>query len=216
MLSPPLPARQPVASAAVRRALGLLLVVVLLGACSGDDSAGPATSTTATPATTTSAAETGLPPVDGPFAEGRTQIPGFREVEVRIVPGPDGEPIVLCVLLAETPDQRQRGLMEVTDPELGGYDGMLFTFDAEADGGFWMRDTPLPLSIAYLDAEGAVVDTADMEPCLDQGASCPTYPPDDPYRMALEVPRGGLEPLGLTPGSTSRLEVAGACALRGP
>ncbi|HYI62229.1 MAG TPA: DUF192 domain-containing protein [Acidimicrobiales bacterium] len=147
----------------------------------------------------------------GPFAPGRTRLPGFGEVEVRIVPGPDGEPLVLCVLLAETPEQRARGLMDVTDPALGGYDGMLFTFDTDSTGGFYMKDTPLPLSIAYLDAEGATIDTADMEPCLDRGARCPTYPPSGPYRSTLEVPQGGLDALGLAAGSPARLQVSGPC-----
>jgi uncharacterized membrane protein (UPF0127 family) len=152
-----------------------------------------------------------LPEVDGPFAAGRTQIPGFGEVEVHVIDGPDGEPIVLCVLLAETPDQRRQGLMRVEDPSLGGYDGMLFTFDEDQDGGFWMRDTPLPLSIAYLDDDGAAVDAQDMEPCLSEGPDCPSYPSSDRFRQALEVPEGGLERLGLHAGSDARLEVAGAC-----
>lgn len=152
-----------------------------------------------------------LPEVDGPFAAGRTQIPGFGEVEVRIIDGPDGEPVVLCVLLAETPDQRRQGLMRVEDPALGGYDGMLFTFDEDQDGGFWMRDTPLPLSIAYLDDEGTAVDTQDMEPCLTDGDDCPSYPSSAPFRQALEVPQGGLERLRLGRDADARLEVAGAC-----
>jgi len=218
-----------------RVATWALLAAVLLAACGGDDDAGSSTTTsTSTPratadgsgsspttdGTTTSDGPTttdgtttsdgnGLPPVTGPFAEGRTAIPGFGEIEVRIIEGPDGKPIVLCVLVAETPAQRQRGLMEVTD--LGGYDGMLFRFPADSDGGFWMKDTVLPLSIAYLDADGAVVSTADMDPCPPGTARCPSYPADGPYRMALEVEQGGLEPLALEEGGSARLEVTGPC-----
>lgn len=199
----------------IRRVLPIL--VVLLAACGSSD--GPDDSASGDGATTSSSAVSqpgeadsagnGLPEVDGAFAEGRTPVPGFAEVEVRIVPGPDGEPVVICVLVADSAAQRARGLMEVTD--LGGYDGMLFRFPADSEGGFWMKDTILPLSIAYLDAEGAVVSTADMEPC-PPGTSCPSYPADGPYRMALEVAQGGLERLGLTRGSPARLEVGGACA----
>lgn len=153
-----------------------------------------------------------LPPVDGPFAEGRTPIPGFGEVEIRIVDGPDGEPVVLCVLLAETPEQRRQGLMNVTDETLGGYDGMLFAFPEDDEGGFWMRNTPLPLSIAYLDAEGAVVSTADMDPCPAEETTCPTYPAAGPYRTTLEVPQGGLDDLGLVEGGSARVQVSGACS----
>ena len=69
----------------------------------------------------------------------------------------------------------------------------------------------LPLSIAYLDGDGTTVDALDMEPCPPATGTCPTYPPSAPYRSALEVPQGGLEPLGLEPGSPARLEVTGAC-----
>lgn len=154
---------------------------------------------------------TTLAPASGPFAPGRTPVPGFSEVAVRIVPGPDGKPLVICVLLAETRAQRARGLMEVTDPDLGGYDGMAFVFPDDVDGGFYMRNTPIPLSIAYVDAAGAVVATRDMEPCEDR-EGCPDYPPGKAYRTTLEVAQGDLEPLGLTEGGPARLTVGGRCA----
>lgn len=122
----------------------------------------------------------------------------FGEVAVEV----DGDPA--CLLLAETPEQRARGLMEVTDLE--GYPGMLFAYAADTEGGFWMRNTPTPLSIAYLDAEGRIVSTADMEPCEDS-PDCPGYPPDGPYRMTVEVPQGDLDDLGLT--GDAVLEVMG-------
>lgn len=190
----------------VRVLVALLVGIALLAGCT-DDGGGSASAE----GTTVSQPTNDLPPVEGPFAPGRTPIPGFGEVEVRIVDGPDGEPIVLCVLVAESPEQRGRGLMEVTDPELGGYDGMLFTYDEDRTGGFYMLDTVLPLSIAYLDGDGATVDALDMEPCPPATETCPTYPPSAPYRSALEVPQGGLEPLGLVPGSPARLEVEGPC-----
>lgn len=195
------------------RLVAALVTLALVGVACSDDGTGGATEPPETGATADagSASTTELPAVDGPFAPGRTRLEGFGEVEVRIVDGPDGKPIVLCVLLAETPDQRARGLMGVEDPDLGGYDGMLFTFDDDSTGGFYMKDTLLPLSIAYLDAEGAVVDARDMEPCPSDAEECPTYPPSDPYRNTLEVPQGGLEPLGLVPGSPALLEVGGTC-----
>lgn len=196
--------------APVRVLAALLACAVVLGAACGSE---PVDSATGATRATSAAPETGsLPPVDGPFAPGRTRLPGFGEVQVRIVDRPDGEPVVLCVLLAETPEQRARGLMEVTDPDLGGYDGMLFTFASDRVGGFHMEDTVLPLSIAYLGEDGTTVDTRDMEPCPPGTETCPTYPPSGPYRAALEVPRGGLAPLGLEAGSPARLEPAGACA----
>ncbi|MBL8779271.1 MAG: DUF192 domain-containing protein [Acidimicrobiales bacterium] len=125
--------------------------------------------------------------VDGACAD-LEPIGEFGEVLVTV----DGDEH--CLLLAQTPEERARGLMEVTD--LAGYPGMLFAFPADSEGGFWMRNTPTPLSIAYLDASGAIVSTADMEPC-DDVPTCPSYPASGPYRFTVEVPRGELTGLGL-------------------
>jgi uncharacterized membrane protein (UPF0127 family) len=132
----------------------------------------------------------------------------FGEVAIAIT-GPDGEVAGWCVLLAATSEQRQRGLMEVTD--LGGYAGMLFVWDGDASSGFYMRNTPTPLSIAWFDAEGAVVSTADMDPCADV-EGCPIHPSGGTYRFALEVPQGSLGDLGVASGSS--LAVGGPCAER--
>jgi len=143
----------------------------------------------------------------GDGASSRVPLPGFDEVAVRIVGG-DGETKLYCLLAARSPEQRRRGLMEVTDPTLGGHPGMLFVYPGPHMGGFWMRNTPMPLTIAFLDDEGEVVSTADMEPCRDS-PECPSYDPDGPYRYALEVPQGRLDDLGVVDGA--RLELAGPC-----
>ena len=114
--------------------------------------------------------EVGAPEAGGPCAD-LEPIGEFGEVLVTI----DGDEH--CLLLAQTPEERARGLMEVTD--LAGYPGMLFAFPTDSDGGFWMRNTPTPLSIAYLDASGAIVSTADMAPC-DDVPTCPSYPASGP------------------------------------
>lgn len=133
---------------------------------------------------------------------------GFGEVAIAIT-GPDGEVAGWCVLLAASSEQRQRGLMEVTD--MGGFAGMLFVWNEDASSSFYMRNTPTPLSIAWFAADGDLVSTADMEPCADV-AGCPTYPAAGPYRFALEVPKGSLGDRGVVDGS--RLAVGGSCAER--
>ena len=95
--------------------------------------------------------------------------------------------------------------MEVTDDMLGGYPGMLFLFPSDTTGAFWMRNTPMPLSVAYLDGLGRIVSTADMQPCVDR-PDCPRYPPARPYRYAVEVLRGRLTDLGLVAGATLRVD----------
>ena len=103
--------------------------------------------------------------------------------------------------------------MEVTDGSLGGFDGMLFRYDNDVQEQYWMRNTPLPLSIAWVSATGQLVATADMTPC-DNSDQCPNYPatgPPPPYRYAVEVSQGRLPALGLVEGSTMT-DLNKACA----
>lgn len=141
--------------------------------------------------------------------QGRSPLRGFGEAVVTVT-GDDGAQCELCMLLANTAEQRARGLMEVTDPDLGGYDGMVFEYPSPVDGAFFMRNTPLPLSIAYFDAQGAFVSTTDMTPC-DDVSTCPTYPAGDVFQFAVEVPEGELRGVQIGPGSTIELG-AGTCS----
>lgn len=134
----------------------------------------------------------------------RQPITGFGEIAYRINTMPAA---TRCALLAETAEQHGKGLMRVTD--LGGYDGMLFVFSSDTTSSFYMKDTPMPLSIAWFDSGGRFVSATDMEPCLNQ-AQCPLYNAPGTYRYALEVPRGGLEALGVGAGSV--ISVGGPCA----
>ena len=107
----------------------------------------------------------------------------------------------LVVAVAETPSQRSQGLMGVT--ELGGLDGMLFVFQVESNGGFWMKDTLIPLDIAFFDSDGGLVNLLTMEPCAAD--PCPSYRPGGSYRYAVEAPAGDFDFVG----ANSRLEIAG-------
>lgn len=181
----------------------VVVAVALTGALAACSSSEPG----ATGPTTTAMTVPGSIEVhEGP----RELLDGFEEVTVTVT-APDGTTREWCLLLAATPEARERGLMFVTDPSLGGYDGMLFSFDEDGSGGFWMKNTRLPLSIAYVDADGAIVSTADMAPCPDGTERCPGYPPDGPYRYAVEVVQGRLDDLGLE--GDARLEIGGrSCA----
>lgn len=106
-----------------------------------------------------------------------------------------------AVAVAERPDQRSQGLMDITD--LGDLDGMLFVFPSDSDGGFWMKNTLIPLDIAFFDADGDLVNTLTMEPCTAD--PCPTYRPGGAYRYVVEAPAGDLE--FVAPGA--RLEIIG-------
>lgn len=139
---------------------------------------------------------------DGPGASaGATDLTEQFGSTTAEVTGADGTSRQLRLLLADTPAERRRGLMEVRDPDLDGHDAMLFVFAEDTTTGFWMRNTPMALSIAYLDAGGELVSTADMAPCPDT-SDCPRYEAAGPFRYALEVPQGRLDDLGIVPGAT--------------
>lgn len=89
------------------------------------------------------------------------------------------------VEIAATPQQRERGLMGRT--QLAEKGGMLFVFDAAGRHCFWMRNTPLPLSIAFIDEAGRIANIADMQPHTDT-LHCPATA----IRYALEVAQGGF------------------------
>ena len=104
----------------------------------------------------------------------------------------------LSVEIAETPNQRQIGLMERLN--LPDDEGMIFLAYEESDptAGFWMFRTRIPLDIAYLDRDGAIVSIRQMEPCTSlYVAGCPTYDAGVPYWGALEVNRGYFQDRGV-------------------
>jgi uncharacterized protein len=121
-------------------------------------------------------------------------------------PGPDGRVAVLFpaagasvwVELARTDAERQRGLMGRA--HLPDGEGMLFVFPAPVTAAFWMKDTPLPLSIAFIDERGTVIDIQDMQP-FDESLHYPAAA----YQYALEVPQGWFARAGVTVGQQARL-----------
>jgi uncharacterized membrane protein (UPF0127 family) len=150
-----------------------------------------------------------LKPAAGQVTLNRTPVPPFGEIGFHVEGASTAAQATAarCALLADTAAQQGQGLMNRTD--LSGYDGMLFRFSADTTVSFWMKDTPLPLSIAFFDGTGRYVSGTDMAPCIHQD-SCPTYSAAGPYRYALEVPQGGMPRLGIAPGT--RLVTTPACS----
>lgn len=136
----------------------------------------------------------------------RTHFGDFAEIAFHIEGGAAQAAAIRCALLAETEAQQELGLMNRTD--IGGYDGMLFRFSADTTVSFYMKDTPMPLSIAFFDSSGQFISTTDMAPCIDR-PTCPLFNAPRPYRYALEVPEGALPRLGIGPGT--RLVSGGPC-----
>ena len=95
--------------------------------------------------------------------------------------------------LALTPEQRQKGLMFRRD--LGSHDGMLFIFENATPQCFWMKNTPTPLSIAFLADDGSIVNLADMKP-FDEASHCSAKP----VRYVLEMHQGWFAKRGIKAG----------------
>lgn len=106
-----------------------------------------------------------------------------------------GEP--LDVYVARNAQDRSLGLMYRTRME--DHEGMLFVCDAPEVQRFWMKDTPLALSIAFIEEDGTICKVADMEPhSLESQCS------DTPVRFILEVRQGWFARHGV--GAGTRIE----------
>ena len=101
---------------------------------------------------------------------------------------------VIQAELAVTPEQRAIGLMHRRD--LPTNNGMLFVFEQTEPQCFWMKNTLLPLSIAFVAEDGTVVNLVDMKP-LDETSHCSAKP----VRYALEMNQGWFAKRGVKPGS---------------
>lgn len=155
--------------------MALLCIVLAASACGGDEQE-------ANPESSVAVSEDGL------------------TVKTAIIET-DHEPVMLTVEVAESEADRARGLMGRTS--LAEDHGMVFIFFEKHHGGFWMKDTLIPLSIAFFDQEGEILEILDMEPCEED--PCPTYDPGVPYWGAMEVNRGAFDEWGVSVGDTIRM-----------
>jgi uncharacterized protein len=111
---------------------------------------------------------------------------------------PNGSRRLVHLELAQTPAEWETGLMG--RQALPADSGMLFVFPDGETVGFWMKDTPLPLSIAFIDASGTVLSVQDMQPF-----STDTHNSPAPYHYALEVPQGYFGAHGIAAGASATL-----------
>lgn len=133
-------------------------------------------------------------------AEGATTPDGFERRMATVVDA-TGTLCDLCLWVADTPALRSQGMMGVTN--MGAADAMAFVYDDPTTGRFWMKDTPMPLSIAFFGADGSYLDAFDMEPCVAENSDdCRRYDTPAGFTVAVEAPRGGLPALGIAAGST--------------
>ena len=128
----------------------------------------------------------------------RPNAPGELEIET------DSGTAKLTVEIADTDELRWEGLMDRTS--LDEDRGMAFVWDEPVETSFWMKDTLIPLSIAFWDEAGRIIHLDDMQPCREE--PCPTYGPGEPFVGAVEANLGFFDEHGVEVGD--RVELLGA------
>jgi len=118
----------------------------------------------------------------------------------------DAKRVVLQIEVADTPEARSQGLM--SRRRLADNAGMLFIFEEQGSWGFWMKNTLIPLSIAFIDENWMIVDIKDMK-VAPSPANGPfdIYESATPFKYALEVNRGYFRTKGIGAGAKVRFEL---------
>jgi hypothetical protein len=111
----------------------------------------------------------------------------------------------LSVRIAATTEAQRQGLMGEAD--LAENSGMAFVHDQPSSTPFWMKDTTIPLSIAFWNRRYRIVDILDMAPCTSD--SCPLYRSPSPYIGAVEVNQGFFDRHEVRIGDTVQLNQFG-------
>jgi uncharacterized membrane protein (UPF0127 family) len=126
-----------------------------------------------------------LLPISVAYAENLPKIPLYiKEKEIRVE-------------VARTPGERAVGLMDRR--HLGKEEGMLFIFEEEGYHSFWMKNTLVPLSIAFIDKSGRIVRITDMKPL-----TLLSHSPPQPVLYALEMNQGWFSKNGIKVGDVVR------------
>ncbi|MDR3342594.1 MAG: DUF192 domain-containing protein [Treponema sp.] len=119
-----------------------------------------------------------------------------REVSIQTA---GGARITITAEIARADTERTQGLMNRKTLDDGK--GMLFVFDRDSILSFWMKNTRIPLSIAFISAEGRILEIRDMEP-----ESLTAIHSSRSARYALEAPQGWFNRAGITPGDRLGLD----------
>ncbi len=176
--------------------IAALALALIFAGCGGDPAGSQNGSQKSVPQASESA-KTGSEPTSAAPETTAEKAPRLRTLTIRVS---EDRNVEVRVEIADEPDEQATGLMART--ALGEDRGMLFVFPSEEDRSFWMRDTLIPLSIAYIDAEGRIVDIQDMK-ALDDDP--PHYVSAKPARYALEVNKGFFDERGVKLGDRVEL-----------
>jgi uncharacterized membrane protein (UPF0127 family) len=115
----------------------------------------------------------------------------------------EGTDALLYVEVADTASEQRRGLMGRESLPAG--EGVAFVYEEPVESTFWMKDTVIPLSIAFVDEAARVIDVRDMQPC--RADPCPSYGADEPFALAIEANLGWFDEHGVEAGDRAELTV---------
>lgn len=168
----------------------LVMMLALLAGCGENGSKGGRSSESGEDSTARSASGGSSDTADA----------GTLELRELVIEASTGEEVRVRAEIADEADEQARGLMN--RKRLGEERGMLFVYTEEREMSFWMKDTFIPLSIAYIDSEGRIVDIQDMKPLDDEP---PSYVSAEPAQYALEVNQGFFDERSVTVGDEVQL-----------
>jgi uncharacterized protein len=158
----------------------VLVLVLLLAGCNGPQ-ADPDTGSQGTPRSS------------GTTAAGKEETTsGPSGPNTLVIDASGGKEVLVRVEVADDLAEQAKGLMDRT--ALGENRGMLFVYPEERALSFWMKNTLIPLSIAFIDSQRRIIDIQDMKPLDDKP---PHYVSAEPAQYALEVNRGFFEQRGV-------------------
>jgi uncharacterized protein len=165
----------------------VVVLALLLTGCSGPQ-ADPDTGSQKTPQAT------------GTTADKEETTSGPSGLRTLVIDASGGKKVGVRVEVADDLAEQATGLMDRTT--LGENRGMLFVYPEERELSFWMKNTLIPLSIAFIDSERRIIDIQDMKPLDDEP---PSYVSAEPAQYALEVNQGFFEERGVKVGDSVEL-----------
>jgi uncharacterized membrane protein (UPF0127 family) len=123
----------------------------------------------------------------------------LADLEVKDVGAPKG---TVKAWIMDSQGKRTEGMMFLRPDEVKDSQGMLFVFKEDQDlaNSFWMKDTPIALDIAFVTADGKVINVGKGKP-----NSPDKVQPDAAYRYVLELKQGMAESMGVKPGARLKL-----------
>jgi len=110
-----------------------------------------------------------------------------------------GEAVQMKAEIARTDEERGKGLM--FRKKLPDGEGMIFVFERDQQLSFWMLNTYIPLSIAFIASDGRIIEIKDMQPHDEDSVKSSRS-----VRYALEVPQGWFDRVNIKPGDRVRID----------